>query len=193
MKIIILGSGPTHGTCPYDREAWGVNRVIRFPRFQTPNNGNKLFFFDDIETFNPDVMTIADLYNNRGDIEYITTPKNVEALKKYHIPAFPYPLDEIISKFQSRYFANTISYMIAYAMYKDVEGIAFYGADHLNYREYMIARAGLEYWAGRAQQSGIDIEVAGGSAILNTLNGKLYGYEFFYDENTVPEEKFLVK
>jgi hypothetical protein len=189
MRIIILGSGPTHGVCPYNREVWGVNRVIRFPKFQ--EEGNKLFFFDNLETFNPNVMSIADLFNNKGDIEYITSAKNVEYLKKYNIPAMVYPLDEIIDKFKSKYFANSISYMVAYAMYQGVKSIAFYGIDHINYREYMIARCGLEYWAGRAQQSGIDLEVAGDSAILNTINGKLYGYDFLYDENTVPKEKFL--
>lgn len=190
MNIIILGAGPTHGSCPYDREVWGVNRIVKFPNFQ--KKGNKLFFLDNMATFDPEIMTVADLFNNRDKIEYITTPENVEFLKQYNIPAKEFPLDEIVEKYHTKYFANTICYMVAYAMYSGVNGIALYGVDHINYREYMIARCGLEYWLGRAQQSGIDLEVAGDSAILNTITGKLYGYEFLYDKDTKPAEKFLV-
>ncbi len=188
--IYIVGGGPTHGTCRYDRESWGVNRVIRFPEFW--RDGNKLFFFDDMATFDPNVMTVADLWNAKGIVEYLTTPKNVEYLKKYDIPASVYPLGEIADKFRSNYFANTVCYMVAYAMYEKVNNIGLYGVDHINFREYIIARAGLEYWLGRAQQSGIDLEIAGGSAILNTINGKLYGYEFFYNKDSKPAEKFII-
>ncbi|KKL18411.1 hypothetical protein LCGC14_2475810, partial [marine sediment metagenome] len=125
--IYIVGGGPTHGTCKYDREAWGVNRGIRFSEFW--KDGNKLFFFDDVATFDPNVMTVADLWNAKGIVEYLTTPKNVEYLKKYDIPASVYPLGEITEKFRSNYFANTICYMVAYAMYEKVDSIGLYGVD----------------------------------------------------------------
>ena len=189
-EIILLGSGQTHGACPYNKETWGVNYVVRYPDFL--KNGNKLFFFDDLSTFNPRVMTFADLYNNRHLLEFVTTSKNVEFLKKYNVTATVYPLDQIIHKYKTHYFANSISYMVAYAMFTGVESMTLYGIDHVNYREYLMAKAGLEYWLGRAQQSGMDINICAGSAVLRTITDKLYGYEFKYDKNSVPEEKFIV-
>lgn len=189
--IIILGSGITHVACPYDREVWGVNAILQFPEF-AERKGNKIFFFDSLVTMPPHVLTIQHLEDTAGIIEPITTPNNFLIMKKHKLEATVYPLGAITKKFKSSYFANTIAYMIAYAMYEEVRHILVYGTDHLSYQSYIMERSCLEYWLGRAQQSGITVEIAEDSAVLKTFNGKLYGYEFFYDENTKPEEDFVL-
>jgi hypothetical protein len=176
-EIILLGAGPSAAECPYDKEVWGVNTTIRWNRRQI----NKLFFFDDLETFDPMVMSLDDLKYNHRNTEYISTFKNVKYAAKAGIEIIEYPLDAIIRKYNTTYFCNSVAYMIAYAMFTDVKSMDLYGIDHLTGQSYLTERAGAEYWLGRAAQSGMEINVSLGSAILHTMNGKMYGYDCFYD------------
>lgn len=173
-EIIILGAGPSASECNYDKEVWGVNTVIRFTRRRI----DKLFFFDNLATFDPNVMSIEDLLNR--NTEYISTPANAMYAAKLGIPVTVYPLEEVVNTFGTSYFSNSISYMIAYAMLKGVTRMDLYGVDHLTGRSYLSERAGVEYWLGRAEQLGIEVNVALGSAVLRTMDGKMYGYNDWY-------------
>lgn len=82
-----------------------------------------------------------------------------------------YPLEEIISRFKSKYFTNSISYMIALAITKKPEKIRFAGVDMALYSEYAFERPSVSFWAGIAMANGIEIEME-----MVTPN-YLYGYE----------------
>lgn len=176
--IIILGCGMTHHECTYDTEVWGVNATVRWAE----KNGrlDKLFFFDDLATFSPNVMTAEEVVECKAEL--ITTEKNVKFLKQFGREATIYPLEEILQKFKTHYFMNSIAYMIAYAMYQgDIDMISMYGIDHMNWGSYAMERTGVEYWVGRAEGAGIKVWITPGSALRRTLDGKLYGYDFFYE------------
>jgi hypothetical protein len=176
-NIILLGAGPSAAECPHDKEVWGVNATIKW-QYQPIS---KLFFFDDLEIFNPAVMTVEDLKYNRHETEYISTYKNAEYGKTVGLEITEYPLHDIIKEFKTTYFSNSVAYMIAYAMYKGVTSMDLYGIDHLTGFSYLNERAGVEYWMGRAVQSGIKIHIAIGSALLRTCTGRMYGYDKFFD------------
>lgn len=168
-EVIILGTGLTNIICPFDKEVWGVNSAYAmYIRTGSWLRVDKLFFFDDLTK------------------EIPTSPMSINRLKDIDIPMIsthqypelniePYPLDEIIEEFDSTYFSNTICYMIAYAMYKGYEAIDFYGIDHISQDTYMLERAGVEYWLGRAKERGIKIYIPKGSILCRTFDGRLYG------------------
>lgn len=84
-----------------------------------------------------------------------------------------YPLQSIISKFNSRFFTNSISYMIAFALYEGFEKISLYGVDMDSGSEYEFERPSVSYWIGFAR--GLSVEVNIASEIDNPIF--LYGFD----------------
>lgn len=84
-----------------------------------------------------------------------------------------YPLSEITESFGSRYFNNSCSYMIAYALHTGVSEIDFFGVDMNGEDEYYSQRGSVMYWIGYARAKGIKVNMA--SQIDTPLF--LYGYE----------------
>lgn len=181
-EVIILGCGQTSWSCPYDCETWGVNSMVK-----RADRLDKLFFFDNLETLpDPDGLNWNDLIETEAAL--ISTEKNAKFCKEHlGIECEVYPLEEICAKYKNHYFSNSISYMIAYAIYKGYDKIKVYGVDHVRYESYVMERSGVEFWLGIAIGAGIDVEIAAGSALLKTFNGKLYGYEFFYQDYPVKD------
>ena len=100
-----------------------------------------------------------------------------------------YPLDEIIAHFNTKYFASSVCFSLAYAIYAGYEKIWLYGIDHTTGTCYVMQKACVEYWIGRAVERGIEVVIPKGSALCKTMNGKLYGYDFVYDMNSkIPEQ-----
>ncbi|NMD04081.1 MAG: hypothetical protein GYA71_12470, partial [Bacteroidales bacterium] len=71
------------------------------------------------------------------------------------------------------YFTNSISYMIAYAIYKGYEKIELYGVDMSARDEYINQRGSVMYWIGFARAKGIEVNLASGI----DKPCFLYGYE----------------
>jgi len=91
-----------------------------------------------------------------------------------------YPIDEIQDHFKTKFFGNTICYMIAYALYQGYERIVLWGcnikpgpADEPIVKNHY----GVEFWIGYAMGMGVDIQVQGDSYIL-TLKHGMYGYDW---------------
>lgn len=84
-----------------------------------------------------------------------------------------YPLNEIVKEFGSAYFTNSISYMIAYAVYKGYKKIELYGVDMSARDEYINQRGSVMYWIGFARAKGVDVFLASGI----DKPWFLYGYE----------------
>ena len=171
-EIILLGCGPTHVECPYDKETWSVGSAYKFAK-----RLDRLFFFDDIKhccTENPQHFDMEELKLLNKHVPYMAS-KKYDEFQNLTL----YPLEEVVKKFQSRFFANSVCYMIALALHEEYEAIWLYGIDHISYPEYVLAKGCVEYWMGRAEERiGVkNLHIPEGSALCKTQDGKLYGYD----------------
>lgn len=98
--------------------------------------------------------------------QYIDTDVN-------QINLLNYPIEEIEAKYKSSYFNNSISYMIAYALYNGYKKIKMWGVDIEKRSEYAFERPCVLYWMGLARGMGMEIET---SSNLGEIPFK-YGYD----------------
>ena len=160
-EVIILGKGPSHSQCFYDKEVWAVNDSYEFAK-----RIDKLFLTDTWEAF---------------DLGWM---KEAQARLKFEIVAptpypglvvTPYPIEAVLLRFPTSFFTNTICYMIAYALLRGYRRIWLYGVDMLTHTSYIMEKGGVEYWMGVALGMGADVRNTPESATGRTFNGKLYG------------------
>lgn len=85
-----------------------------------------------------------------------------------------YPLHHILDTFPQRYFTNSVSYMIALAVFQGAREIAIYGVDMATKEEYTAQRSGVEYWVGLAQGAGVDVHIPDHSDLCKAR--VLYGF-----------------
>lgn len=104
---------------------------------------------------------VRDLYIKNSKIPIITcnTYEGFDALTEY-------PLQEIVEHFQTAYFGETLSYMVAFALWCGVTSIHFHGTDYNGCRP--AERACTEHWCGiakmyegqpRKKDGGVEIRV----------------------------------
>ena len=99
-----------------------------------------------------------------------------------------FPIKEIIEFTGSNYFTNSISYMIAYAIYTNASEINIYGVDMEVGSEYEYERPNVAFWLGFAKAKGIKTYNHNGftntsipygydsdykTELLNTLNNRM--------------------
>jgi hypothetical protein len=98
-----------------------------------------------------------------------------EHIPKYPIPnAVPFPRDAVVAHF-GRYFTNTVSWMIAYAILAKFQKVGVYGVDMAQDSEYAHQRPSCEFFLGWAAGAGIEVEIPKSSDLLKAPY--LYGYE----------------
>ena len=163
-ELLLLAKGNTRTLCPFDGgEVWGVNDVGSFPEFKGKH-------IDRIFTFDP-----------RSN-DWLAKARVAPIWSWQPYADFKYPLREVTDRFfgkgthlEQAYFTNTISYMLALAIYEKFERIKLYGVDAPYGGIYFMEKSGLEYWIGRAQEAGIEVIPCEGSLMLQTYDGILYG------------------
>lgn len=165
-EVTILCLGQTRKDCDYQGEIWGLNE-----QWYLPGKVDKIFIFDS-EVFTP--IYIAGMKRQKTRI---VTREKIEGLD-----VEIYPLKGIVDRFGSTYFSCCMTYMIAYALYKDYNSIKMHGADMWTIEEFQKERPSMEYWLGRAHQMGVKVWINDGSALLKTYDNLLYGYEVSYDD-----------
>ena len=157
-SVTILGKSTTGRQCPFDTEqVWGVNNVASQEEFKD-KHFHMLFAFDILEKQYTDGMkTFAPIcsWQDYGDIKY--------------------PIREVIDEFKTKYFTNTISYMLAYATYLKIPLIKIYGVDVTFGAPFAQENRGVEYWIGRAQERGLNVVCPEDSHMLRTVSGTMYG------------------
>lgn len=84
-------------------------------------------------------------------------------------------LDDEIAVGRHGYWTNSVSMMIALAIYAGYKTIHVYGVDMASDREYQAQRPSCEYFLGFARGRGIDTYVPDGSDLLKARY--VYGYE----------------
>ncbi len=88
-----------------------------------------------------------------------------------------YPLEQIIKAAGRRHFTSTFAYQAALLWYQHVvQGIKtktlhILGVNLSSIDEYIHQKSCVEYWLGRLEEAGIQLEIPAGSALLK---GKLY-------------------
>lgn len=160
-EVTILGKGPTRTECPYEGEIWTVNDSYDFAK-----RIDKLFLTDGWNEFDIGALKGAQQKFNCEIVSAIPHPDLQVTL---------YPIEEILTRFRSKFFTNTICYMLAYALYLGYERIWFYGIDMLTHTCYIMEKGGVEYWMGVANGMGVEIINTKNSATGKTSSGKLYG------------------
>jgi len=171
MLCIIGTADPTRQMAPYDDpnfEVWGVAVASTFP----------------------DVKRVDLQFELHPRGYWERDPNVTERLKKTttpiymheHFPDIPssmrYPI-EVVQEYR-KYLTNSIAYMQALAFHSFVatgkpKHIAYFGVHMSSAEEYTEQRPCCEYWIGRQEGAGIDVEMAPGGALLASIG--LYGYE----------------
>ena len=126
---------------------------------------------------------VRDAYIKRSKIPIITcnSYEGFDALTEY-------PLEEIVTYFQMAYFGETLSYMVAFALWCGVESIHFHGTDYKGCKP--AERASTEYWCGIARMyngkprnanDGVEIKVNQDAHFLSPqIDGINIHVPFFY-------------
>jgi len=162
MQLTQIIGDATHIKPDYD-EIWVINNMGKLLR-----NYDKIFHMDDLTS--PDAEGL---------------PKDVTIVTSKARPGFKceeYPINEVVRKFNSLYFNNTIAYAIAYALLKEAKFIGFYGCDFTPHNGDDAARvdAGAsccEYWLRVAEEMKVEYYITKGCRLMGmNTEQKLYGY-----------------
>lgn len=174
-KVAIVGFAHTKIDTPFDDhdfEIWGINRLHTV---LPDKRWDRYFQIHNFEEF------------HGGDEEHLKWLRALQIpvflrpddLGKFGIPnEVPYPKDEMVRVFGS-YFTNTISWLLALAIWMGFKEIAVFGVDmatdQLLDSEYAYQRPSCEYFLGIAAGQGISISIPAGSDLLKATH--LYGFE----------------
>jgi hypothetical protein len=158
-KVAIVGFAPsTRDKAPYndpDWDIWVLNEYFSILPTGNATNIAKWFELHQRDT----VLNSSRATDYIDKLKASTIP--ILMVDKYDdIPmSEKYPLDEIIKELQTDYFTNSISYMIAYALYEGVAELAIYGVDMAQDEEYAKERPSVEYFVGYARAKGIPVYI----------------------------------
>lgn len=168
-KIAIVGYAPSsREKAPYDDKSWdiwGVNELYKIA---------------------PRVDVLFELHDKFWLTQKERNPKHLEWLKAAKIPIFmqehyddipasvPYPKADIVNRFGT-YFTNSISWMIALAVFVRPDEIGIWGVDMATEIEYQGQRPSVEYFIGWAQGAGIKVHLPAECDLLKSFF--LYGYD----------------
>lgn len=167
MKVIIIGKSESWVEAPKEGNTWGLNDLILSRPLALTfemHNIDKILksnFSDNVE------KEIKEI--NRLGIPVITQKKH-----KLLPTAIPFPLDEMPVK----YFTSSISYMVAYAIYKQATDIDIYGVHCYAKSEYFYEKPCIEFWIGWAVGRDINVKIHGATNLLVPPFTGLYGYDW---------------
>jgi hypothetical protein len=171
LLAIIGTADPTRQAAPYEDknfEVWGVAVASTYPdvkrldvQFEMHTDG---YWKKDPNVTKRLAETTVPIYMHD---HYEEIPNSIK-----------YPVD-IVTKYR-RYFTNSIAYMQALAFHSFImtgkpKHVAMFGVHMESSEEYTEQRPCCEYWLGRMEGAGMDIELAPGGALLASVG--LYGYE----------------
>jgi len=158
MRVIIVGRGAGWRRAPRVGETWGVYHLVRKRPFKRII---EMHYYDNVSNRVKQARRYA---ADRG-ITYLTAEN--------------YPLKEVIGFFKTDFFANSICYAIALAIYEEATIIDLYGVNTSNPTEFANENPCVNYWCGQAMGRGIEVNVHEGGRvrIMRTTNGLLYGYK----------------
>lgn len=158
-SVTILGGGQSLFLCPYDtEEIWTCNNLYLKVKRMT-----KLFVIHQ-QVYDPggrphyDWTTMNERSKSRGfDIISLHRVSGLDSR--------PFPLRSIIKRFGSDYFTNSISYLVAYALYMGFDHLQLYGVDQKKDEHYAFDKGAVEFWLGVAKGMGVTYKISEGSEV----------------------------
>lgn len=183
-KVAIVGYTPSRELAPFNDpswEIWGLNDLYRFvPRY------DRWFEFHgkhrDGYIHNPKPGRLP-WQEVKAQLATMQCPVYLQDV----VPEIPnsvkFPLEEILNEFgqyfldkkYAKYFTNSVSFMLALAIYEKYDEIHVYGVDMATSSEYGHQRPSCEFWLGVAIGRGITIHVPEEADLLKSRF--MYGYE----------------
>jgi hypothetical protein len=173
-KCFIVGFAPSFVLVPWtdpDAEIWALNEFYKVVEI----NKIKDAAFDRwFEIHNPNSPS-KNVPEHREWLKKCPAPIYMQKVDPEFPMAIEYPIEAITQIFDSKYFTNSISYMVALAILEKFEEIHIYGVDMACDSEYQAQRPSCEYWIGLAKGMGIKVFIPDTSDLLKS--GGMYGYE----------------
>ena len=158
-RVAIVGFAPsTRDKAPYNDPNWEIWTLNEFQSILPAGGANNITRWFEIHQRDTVLNSCRDA-SYMEKLKASTIP--IMMCEKYDdIPmSVAYPLDDIIKALETDYFTNSISYMIAYAIYTGYEEIAIYGVDMAQDEEYAKERPSVEYFVGYARAKGIPVYI----------------------------------
>jgi hypothetical protein len=173
VELTILGQGPSRHNCPFESETWSSLSVVGLEEFSDAPI-SKAFCFDLPER-KTDELKGLQVAIDRGIpiVGHGWLPKFDKTGVDFTIE--PYPLKEIRERFDTYYFKNDTSYMIALALYLGYKNLLLWGVDQGGGPKekesiYTMALPYVMYWLGVASGMGVEWSLAPDSILLRSSN-----------------------
>jgi hypothetical protein len=162
-KVVnIIGSGKTWVDAPMEGENWGITLLPLL------RSGFSLVI---------DMNVYEDgRWGAQQKQEAAVVKQRCEKVGIPYVDLKTYPIFEIMERFDTDYFSNTVDYAIALALYRGYDEINLYGVT-LSSHDYVKFKAGVDFWCGYAKGMGVNLKVHGWTTVMKTTDGKMYGYD----------------
>lgn len=162
-KIAIIGTTISLHDAPYGDpswEIWGLNGAY-IPLKEPGKRWDRWFEFHSLEIINKHHdPAYKEFLNAAGD----------KLMMKQKYDEFPkakvYPLEDMIKEFDSRYFNNTVAFLIAKAISEGATEIGIWGVNMACETEYAKQRPCVDHWLGIAKGAGVKITIPDTSELL---------------------------
>lgn len=189
-RILIIGfepigrkAGLRQLAIPGRFELWtfnGDHQLMRFSRRHFEMHELGVYGANAVDDVSPDDNYLRKLRSGIGVPVYALT-QTVEIAGSVAYPIVP------ITKRFGTYLTNSVSYMLALAIYEAVDEIHIYGVDMAREHEHGWERPSIEYLIGWARGAGIKVVVPETSDLLKCLG--LYGYIDAYEIEAASRER----
>jgi len=187
-KVAIVGYSLSRDLAPFNNpefEIWGLNDLYKhIPRH---NRWFQLHTQQEVDTRHAENPGARDTWEDHKKVlQDMDCPIYMQDVNPDIKASVKYPLQEIFDHFalcftnpdDAKYFTNSISFMIALAIYEGFEEIHVYGVDMATTAydsEYAHQRPSCEFWLGMAAGRGIKLHIPTTSDLLKARF--LYAYE----------------
>lgn len=170
LQVVLMGTDweQCPSPKPTNTDRWGVNsHIYELKEVDLAFNMHMAEHYSDIHK------------DNMNHTSKMGIPMMMPKVYGEFKTSMAYPLDEIIKEFKSDYFTTVMPYMLAYAIHLGYKKIDCYGLSITGaWEKYKNGKACIEYWIGRAQGKGIEVNIYGKfTECLKAFDNRLYGYE----------------
>jgi hypothetical protein len=179
-KVIIVGFAPSYVETPWGEDAenteiWCLNEFYKvadkIPGFRV----DRWFEIHDVQSPSKSVP------EHQAFLKQCPVPLYMWKKSPEYPNSEKFPLTEMIEYFEAkgylgnRYFTNSVSLMVAYAIFLGFKELSMYGIDMATSGEYQAQRPSVEWWLGLAEGLGIKVFIPPTSDILKCT--QIYGFE----------------
>lgn len=148
--LTIIGRGPSWRECPFTTsELWGTTTCL-VTEGLSQQKYTKVFAFDNDN--DPLIKESVKVANERG----------IPVVSTFEFATEVWPSREIVKEFLTSYFLNSISRMLAYAVYLKYTKLFIYGIDQGPTWQLQQSKPHVCFWLGFARAKGIDLRLGRG-------------------------------